>query len=354
MINWLKDDYDLTIVGLGQGKIKRGKFIHINRTPRTLLNLLKKGLMLLLRIYPQLNWLPEIKRVFEILKNDKFDLIISHDIVLLPLAFALKKQSKILFDAREYYPRQFEDRFIWRLLFSPYYAYLCKEFLPLIDKIITPSPGLAIAYKKEYKVNVDVIMGFPTYENLKSIKVSDHKIRIIHHGICSPSRKIEKMVYMMDYLDNKYSLDLMLVRTDNNYYKKIKSLASVRKNVRVIPPVHFKEIINFTNQYDIGLFLLSPSNFNLRAALPNKIFEYIQARLALAISPNEEMAKIVNQYDCGIVAKDFSPEAMAETISSLNTNKIQYYKEKSNQVAKELCAEKNRDKILNMVVELIG
>ena len=59
---------------------------------------------------------------YHVLKHDidkqNYDFIICHDIYLLPLAVFLKnnnKKSKILFDAREFYPGQFEDSFLFNL-----------------------------------------------------------------------------------------------------------------------------------------------------------------------------------------------------------------------------------------------
>ena len=76
-------------------------------------------------------------------------------------------------------------------------------------------------------------------------------------------------------------------------------------------------IVDTIAQYDIGLFLLSPANFNYYHALPNKLFEFVQARLAVAIGPSPEMARIVNDHDLGIVAPDFEPTTMAAHLNAL-------------------------------------
>lgn len=355
MINWLRDDYDLTVLGLGQGGMEGVRFVEIKRPGRNNLNLLKKAILLLLHNYERASWPTEFQEVFEKLKNDDFDLIISHDLILLPLAFAIKKKAKILFDAREYYPRQFEDQLIWDLLFSRFYFFLCKKYLRRVDKIITPSPGFVKAYKNTFGVDSEVIMSWPAYVQLETHKTSPEKIRIIYHGLINPSRQIENMVLMMDELPGRFSLDLILVGDeDSSYFKKIRSMVSQRTNVQILLPLPFNQFIPFTNSYDIGLHMLAPTNYNHRITLPNKIFEYIQARLAVAIGPTEEMVKIVKQYDCGVISKDFCPSSMAEVLSKLTVEKIQYYKEKSKIAANILCAEKNSEKIYKIVSELIN
>ena len=139
---------------------------------------------------------------------------------------------------------------------------------------------------------------FPTHY------IQENSIRIIHHGMASPDRYIHKMIEVMDYVDDRFTLDLMLVSTYyQDYFKTLQQMTSDRKNTRIIPIVPFEEIIPFTSQYDIGMFLVPFSTFNLKMCLPNKFFEFIQARLAIAIGPSPEMAKLVQQYHLGINTK---------------------------------------------------
>jgi hypothetical protein len=355
MINWLKDKYDVTVLGLGHGEIEGVRFIEIKKAGGGKAIFLKKALFLFLHHYERVSWPIELQGAFENLRNDDFDLIISQDLIVLPLAFAIHKKAKILLDAREFYPRQFEDLLIWNLLFSPYFSFLCEKYLHQVDKIITPSPGFVTAYKDAYGVNSEVIMSWPAYLPLEPQKTSSEKIRIIHHGIINRSRKIENMIFVMDELDKRFLLDLILVGNENSrYFRKIKSMISQRRNVRLLPPLPFTQYIPFTNSYDIGLHMLAPTNYNHRITLPNKLFEFIQARLSVAIGPTEELVKIIRQYDCGVVSKDFSPSSMAATLSELDAEKIQYYKNKSNQAARLLCAENNRERVDSIVSNLLN
>ena len=80
-------------------------------------------------------------------------------------------------------------------------------------------------------------------------------------------------------------------------------------------------------------------SFNNEHALPNKFFEFIQARLAIAIGPSTEMQKIVKKEGLGIVAKDFSLAAMAEELNSLQASDIARYKVSAHQNAKKYSAD---------------
>ena len=190
---------------------------------------------------------------------------------------------------------------------------------------------------------------FPTHY------VQENSIRIIHHGMASPDRYIHKMIEVMDYVDSRFTLDLMLVATYyQDYFETLQQMAAERQNTRIIPIVPFEEIIPFTSQYDIGMFLVPFSTFNLKMCLPNKFFEFIQARLAIAIGPSPEMSKYVKTYKLGIISKDFTPQSMAESLNKLTKEEILQYKENSNKAAKILNAQKEGEKVLKILEEVLG
>ncbi|MGP8329821.1 MAG: hypothetical protein ACT6FF_05840 [Methanosarcinaceae archaeon] len=377
MIHWLKSSCDLTVVGGAKlqlngirsfslyGNVKKStqnSFINI-----FLINLRKHTyytfrylLFLFTKRYEDILWAKyyQAKEIGVELAEENFDLIISHDLVLLPLVFAIKgnKSTKIMLDAREYYPLNFNDSMRWRLLTKPINKYLCEKYLHRCDKIITVSDGLAKKYAKEYDVQEpNIIMSLPATSSLQPSRTNKELIKIIHHGNANSSRKTELMVEMMDFVDKHFSLDLMLINSKTDkYWNKLNDMAKTRDNVRVIPPVAMQKIVPFINQYDIGLYLTFPTNFNVRYMLPNKLFEFIQACLVVAIGPSVEMQKIVNQYDCGIISKDFEPRSLAKELNKLTPEKLAYYKEQSHKAAQELNADVNKERILRLIDELFN
>ncbi len=401
MINWLKKDYHVTVIGQFTEQMdgveslglfsrlitessttaqppKVSKLSSVGKKLPELVKVILRGPVNLIRKivnftkrlknyfvrtmalktknYEPLVWanLGRAQKLQSELAEKDFALIITHDITLMPLACGVKNgTAKILLDAREYYPKNFDDDRHWRQTIKPFNVYLCKEYLRHCDKIITVSDGLAQEYAREYQVYPEVIMSLPTYRDLLPVQVKGDAIKIIHHGYAGFSRKTELMVEMMDYIDERYSLDLMLLVGKDKYWDKVVSMVNKRKNVRLIPPVPMDQIVPVTNQYDIGLFLCPPSNFNLTYTLPNKFFEFIQARLAVAIGPNIEMNKIVKAYDCGIVSSDFTPPTLAKELNRLTSEKIMYYKGQSHKAAMELNADTNRRRIHEIVGELI-
>jgi len=277
------------------------------------------------------------------LKHLSINIVIANDLESLPLALELGQihESKIYLDAHEYTPRQFEDRWSFRFFFRQYWDYIAKQYLPEVDAMTTVCEGISQEYKKVYGVESQVITNAPYYESLLPQKVDPDHIKIIHHGLITKSRKLEKMVMLMDLLDDRFSLDLMLVTNNPESLRKLKLFAQGRPKVKFRDPVEMLDIPKVVNQYDIGLCLFSPISFNLKMTLPNKLFEFIQGRVAVATWPSQEIKNIVEEYSCGVVSDEFTIMSMANILNALTAEQIQTLKSNSDQAAKELCADTN-------------
>ncbi len=288
-------------------------------------------------------------------KREDIELIIANDIESLPLAMTLKGSSKIIVDAHEYSPEQFSDRILWNLFTKGHMHYLCKTYLPKVDSMLTVNDSIAKEYKKNYGVKPTVITNATEYLPLSPSKVDNNLIKMIYHGGANVSRSIDEMIKVMDYTDSRFTLDLMLVWGKPNKNKeKIQQMAADRENVKIVEPVKREEIALFTNQYDIGLYLLKPNNFNQKYALPNKFFEYIQARLALAIGPSPEMANYVKKYDLGIVSEDFNPRTIAQNLNNLTSDEIEHYKVNSNNAAQMLSSRRSEEQLISITNALLS
>ncbi|NPU95722.1 MAG: hypothetical protein HPY51_00710 [Candidatus Omnitrophica bacterium] len=353
-IRTLNNQYQITVAGFGCKPDLNIKYIKFNNIRKTFWQKLVLVIQYLLKSYEQIYWHNScVRSGVEKIINQKFDLVIANDVETLPLALKLASGRPVLLDAHEYAPRQFEDRLLWRMIVMPYKNYICKTYLPRVSGMITVCEGIAKEYLRVYKVNSRVITNAPYRENLNPSPIQNATIRIIHHGGTNPSRKQEKMIKLMEYLDDRYTLDFMLMPSKPKYLTKLRKLAANNKRIRFVEPVPMPHICQRINEYDIGLYILEPNGFNQMHSLPNKLFEYIQARLAVAIGPSPEMANIVNRYKLGVVAKSFDPRDLANILNSLSSQDIKKFKEASHRAADELCFEVNANILLKEIERLL-
>jgi len=292
--------------------------------------------------YENYFWTKKNKNLAKNLLKVKFDLIIVHGIRNILLGQKIARGAKILFDAHEYYPENFSDNFWWRFSFKDYYHYLCKKYLNKTDYVITVSQGILEEYKRNFNVkNIELITNAKNYKDIEPSKVNESHIKLIHHGDCSSSRKLELMIEAAKYFNRNLHLHLMLVvsRGYEFYFKKLKRMADKLENVHFIEPVPPDKIIDKINSFDIGLVFVPPTNINLKYGLGNKFFEYIQARLMLITGPSIEMVKYIDKYNLGKYTTSFEPKELAQLVNNLTANEIEEYKNNVNSCAFELSDE---------------
>jgi len=362
----LKDNYKILTIGQTHINDENIIFYSCNKSEpikRTILQKVKRRL--------NIHYWTEINKRLEERLNIKFilsydvekpDIIIANDWDGLYLASELKKNKlwnvKIYFDAHEYAPKE-RISLKWYLETRPLIIYALKKCKADINIMSAVCNGIAKEYEHFFcfpEGFVKIVTNAAEYnDTLKPNPIDGEIIRLIHHGGAIKARKLELMIKMMKYLNpDKYELTFMLVKSEQIYYDYLVNISGKYKNIKFIESVPFSEIVNTLNAYDIGLFLLLPEIYNYKHALPNKLFEFIQARLAIAIGPSIEMVKIIKQYNLGVHSKDFTPKSLAKAISQLTPEKIMEYKNNTDKYAKELSAEVNIDKIREIISELAG
>jgi hypothetical protein len=341
-------------MGLQPPGLENVEFISVSVRKPTYFEKFLKRFLLLIKAFEKYYWFQLKVFKYHLPKDFKNDLIIANDIDVLPLACKLSHRAKVLFDAHEYSPKEFGNDAKWEKKFGSYKDYLCKNYIPKCHIMTTVCEGLAEEYYTTYGKKPHVITNASDFIELSPQPVSNERIKLIHHGGAIRARKIEKMIEIMDWLDERFHLFFMLVPSEPDYYESLMRLATEKPRIHFLPPVEMGNISKFINQFDIGLYRLEPNSFNNRFALPNKIFEFIQARLAIVIGPSPEMGEMVKKYDVGVVAKTFEPKELADSIRTLTKERIEYYKNMSHKFARELSADENREKLGRLVSEMIG
>lgn len=352
-IRLLENQYLLTVAGYGPKPDANIAYIEISQPIKNIPTKLFFALKLAVRLYEHYYWnLPNVKQLTQKVESQSFDLIIANDINTLPWSIKNKKNAKILTDAHEYSPKELDDNLLWRIFFKNYNEYLCQRYLSKADAMLTVCQGIAEEYAKNFFVKPSIVFNAPKYQNLSPSNTVKN-LKLIHHGSSARARHLELMISMMDDLDERFTLDFMLVETDAAYMRELKRLASKNPRIRFVTPVKMEEICKKLNDYDIGVYILPPDNFNHEYALPNKFFEFIQANLAIAIGPSKEMATLVKKYSCGIVSESFAPESLAKALNSLTHTDIARFKVASSMAAQELSYEASAKVLLEEVKTLI-
>lgn len=352
----LSEAYEVHTIGYGSAEVEGVYFYPVEPAFKKM-GVLQKAffaVLFLLGLYKvAYRHLYRFTNTLAALKGRKFDLVIVHDLKPFLLLDALQIKAPVICDAHEYYYDRNGGTLLNQLLLDRFDKHLLKHYFEKQQYIITVGEWIADQFKRIVpNAHIEVITSAADFVALQPKPVNPEAIKIIHHGLVDSHRKTHLMVEMADYLDKRFTLDLMLVTISDlqtNYYNTIKEMCAGRSNVNLIPPVKPNEIIQSGNSYDIGLFILPPDKQTHLYALPNKFYEYIQSRLMLAVSPNPEMAKIVTGYSLGVVSSTYEPREMAEKLNALSAEDVTRFKANTSEQAGNLSAAAEKSKFLKLV-----
>ena len=300
---------------------------------------------------------PGTRAALALIGDRTFDLVIANDARALPLAFAVRGQAPVWADLHEWAPEERTHVTSWRLLVAPFMDYACKTYLPQTAAQSTVGEEIASLYRERYGVTPRLVRNMAPFADLEPSPMrEDGVIRLVHSGGAVFGRNIEAMIAGAVDAGDKVTLDLYLIPANDGgaYLRKLKEIAGDNPRITFHGPVKPDELPATLNAYDVGIFWIPPFNTNARLTLPNKIFDFIQARLAVAVGPTVEMARLVKRYGLGLVTEDFEHDTIVNAIQSLTREQVEQWKRASAACARELSFENESRTIDSIINELLG
>lgn len=272
------------------------------------------------------------------LRGGVWDAVMANDPESLPLAFALAPRSIVHADLHEYSPRMREHLSGWSRIYRPYYEWLCRRFAARAASVTTVSRGIVDEYRRSFGIEPGLVTNAAPRASLQPGAVRS-PLKLVHSGRAMPHRGLEQVIEAVGMAGGSAVLDLYLVGAGSEYYELIRERVEATPGVELRDAVSTEQLVSALNGYDVGVHLLQPVNFNHVNALPNKVFDYVQARLALIVGPSPEMARLVREYGIGWVTDDFTSEALAATIAELSPDDVHRAKAASHAASAELSSE---------------
>ena len=267
------------------------------------------------------------------------DVILANDLDTVPVALWLRPRAGVHADLHEYFPRLHEEHEAWMRRISPYQVWLCRRFLPGCAAVTTVSGRIAQEYERLAGVDVGVVTNAAPYADLSPRPVGS-PIRLVHSGACLRNRELHVMADAVvaaaqDGAD--VTLDLYLTPNDPGYLAELRDRADLTGGVVTVhDPVPYAELMPTLHGYDVGVHVLPPLSFNNHHALPNKVFDYVQARLGVIVGPSPEMARLVEQHGLGLVSAGFDLQSVATAVGQLDAEQVRAFKAASHAAAREL------------------
>lgn len=290
---------------------------------------------------------------------EPFDLVLANEYETLPLAVDVAGSRPVVFDAHEYSPGQSDPRSWFGRRWIAYRERLLRDCLPRCAATMTVSPGLAELYDRLAGVRPEVVLNAPEFVDQSPSPVDAERIELVHHGAAAAARRLDVLIDAMRHLDDQYRLTLFLASHGHNgerdrLAQMVADSPTLTRRVSIQPAIPMPEIACTLNRFDLGLHFLSGHLLNHRHALPNKLFEFVQARLGVVFAAGVDCERLIQQHGFGVSIEagssdDPSPKRFAEAIAALDVDAIREFKRNADRVAPQLCSEVSRQAIRRIV-----
>jgi glycosyltransferase involved in cell wall biosynthesis len=292
-------------------------------------------------------------RLFLFLVFSKFDILLSNDLDTLPANFIVSKiKSKpLVYDSHEYFTEVPE--LIGRPRVKKVWEWLEKKMIPKIKYALTVCNSIARIYERKYGTSFKVVRNIPVAAKIPLSEEKNEKPEkvILYQGAVNIGRGLEQAILAMHFIENAK----LIIAGGGDILTNLQNLVkkeNLQNKVEFTGRLPLKELTKLTPKADLGLSIEEDLGLNYRFALPNKLFDYIQAQVPVLITNLPEMVAIVNQYRIGEITDSLEPRYLAEKIMDAlyNQKKRKDWKNNLSAAAKELTWE-NEEKVIWEIFE---
>lgn len=303
----------------------------------------KKGLL----FYFEFN----IRLLLFLLKtNTKIISAVDADTLLACTVAAICKQTKLVFDAHEYFTE------VPELVNKPFVKFIWQSIqqacINRVNAAYTVSPSLAQIFTSQYGLTFSTIYNMPIRQQ-NQLLTQHKKPIILYQGDINPGRGIEETLVAITNLEVEFWIigDGPLKEEINNFVNAQNLEHKVKLFGKILPT----ELVSYTKQAFVGINILSPNGLSYQYSLANKFFDYVQAHIPVICADFVEYQNLNKQYQVALLCQNNSNQ-IYNAINTLLHNEAMYQNLVSNCVvaAKEWHWQRQENLLIPIYKKLIN
>jgi len=264
------------------------------------------------------------------------DVVHAHDLPALGVAVRHRRRAALIGKAPKVIFDAIED---WDGL--PYYSHINPRYLAAmqkyeaeyvgeVDAVITVSRTVADAMRhrrRKLPIPVEVMScprlagQMPSELNLRSeLGVAADTKLMIYSGGLNAARGLDVAVAALPELPDWHLgvVSLPFPHPMEAGFREQAERLGVAHRLSFAQPVPGTQILDYLSTADVGLIPLSTRFANLRAAMPNKLFEYINAGLPVVSSDCSEMERFLTDHELGATFVYPNPTGLALAVEAVH------------------------------------
>jgi len=233
--------------------------------------------------------------------------------------------------------------------------------LHFFDRIIIAGKDIGSqSHFKKFLYKVEFIRNFPAVSINESMALnkSYDKIKFIYTGSLSPDRGILEIVEAAKLVKSiNFELTFLGSFKSPTFREKILSVIISDKRIKYISPVPYREMFDILIRQHVGLicFKSTPNNINALSGRNNKIYEYLEAGLAVIGSNFLGWQDFIEGNNIGIAVDPSSVLAIAEAMKFFinHPEKLKKIGKNAKKLSSKYSWEAESKKLINLYKELL-
>ena len=280
------------------------------------------------------------------LRSERAVVFHGNDLPTLPVTSWAARLSggKALYDSHELWVGMSPG---WTSVFNKVARWVEDRYIRRMDAVVTVNDLIAEELRRRYHIPLPtVVMNCPEPESPRALDPR-HSIRakfglppdeplIPYQGRYEPGRGLEALIESGRYL----SRGVIVLRGYGSNEEDLRQLVAAigdRRRVFMVEPVPMADLVSAAAEADVGVVPYTAYSPGYYYTSPNKLFEYMFAGLAIAVSNLPFLEKIVRDHDLGVVFDPADPKHIAEQLSLVVCNpvRLRTCKENATRVARD-------------------
>jgi glycosyltransferase involved in cell wall biosynthesis len=301
-----------------------------------------------------------------ILEELRPDLIHAHDFHMIGVAVNAAErlrrsgqESKVVYDAHEWIPGLSYPQPTLRA-----WLRLQDRYIGAVDAVIGVSPEQIDQLAEMYslKVRPTLVLNAPVatasgreQSNIRvdtGIGPSDRLIS--YHGNVQLERGLGTIIEALQYLDERFHVALLAPPGPNTNLVAERAIGSgVQDRVHIRGYVDSEDLVGYLSTADVSVIPYLPTANN-DIALPNKLFEAVNAGLPVVVSNMRSLSSVVKEHGIGEVFEAGSALHLSEKVRTVIEDSQSYRARITDHLKAEMSWAAQADRLVELYANLLG
>lgn len=288
----------------------------------------------------------------------RFDIFHCCDFETLPVGMIARWFNSgltIVYDAHEYEAERL-GLSKWRKSFIKFFE---KRWIKKSNAVITVSKGINDAYVEQFDMPAhEVIFNAPAYSSIQQVDSEDRfgfradQTIFLYSGGLSLGRGIETL--LKAFAQRKDDKAVAVFMGYGKLVPLVEKYASTNKNIYFHPAVPYDQVVKMVAKADYGLLSVENVCLNYYHSMPNKLFEYMQARIPILVAELKDCQDVVEQEQIGFSGDSATPEGWNRLVDKALKTDPEKFTENLERASKKYNWEKEEVKLLALYQKALG